>query len=453
MSSPRIIFVVGSALLAAAPGCSEEPPPPPELSFWSGSQRVQSIREGQPFVVRFTGAPPRARVTLRSRFRSYEGWATYLADGQGRVDVGRDPAVDGTYSGIDPDGLVWSMRTESSEQDGPLDIQFRAEVEGAPALEATLVREPVEQALLQRRVDEEGLVGILYSPQGRGPLPAVLVLGGSEGGLSLSSRRAAHLAAAGFTTLALAYFGVDPLPPVLAEIPLEYFRRGLSWLARQPEVQPGRLAVFGVSRSSEIALQLGATFDDVRAVIADVPSHVRWNGFAREPKAAWTYQGAALPYLGYGAGANPDAPITPPPPEQLPNGLPGIRLAWGFEQSYRHAPAEEVAAATIELERTQGPILLIGAGDDGVWPSCLFADAAMARLRSSGHADRHPDESVCYADAGHLIGPPGAPTTDLYAVPYEGIGAFVFGGKPGPHARAQRESHARIQRFLEAALR
>ena len=111
-----------------------------------------------------------------------------------------------------------------------------------------------------------------------------------------------------------------------------------------------------------------------------------------------------------------------------------------------------IAAATIPIEQTEGPILLIGAGDDGVWPSCLFADAAMARLRATGHAARHPDQFICYPDAGHLIGPPGRPTTDLYAVPYEGLGAFIYGGKPAAHAHAEREKQTRIQTFLRSAL-
>ena len=69
--------------------------------------------------------------------------------------------------------------------------------------------------------------------------------------------------------MGIAYFGIDSLPATLGEIPLEYFERALAWLVRQPEVQPGRLAVLGISRGSEMALQLGATFPAIRAVVAD----------------------------------------------------------------------------------------------------------------------------------------------------------------------------------------
>src|SRR5699024_11289262 len=53
-----------------------------------------------------------------------------------------------------------------------------------------------------------------------GPLPTIVVLGGSEGGLSESS--AALLASHGFNTFALAYFGIEDLPKELVNIPLDY---------------------------------------------------------------------------------------------------------------------------------------------------------------------------------------------------------------------------------------
>jgi hypothetical protein len=451
--------VVVAVTLAASAACSAPPAQEPALSFWDGSRPIEAQRIGDPFVVRFTGGPPGAEVTLRSRSRNHEGWATYRTDASGAIDVGRDPARDGTYTGVDPDGLVWSMRPlpgapmpdpgAPMPEAPPLDLHLQAEIAGVPVARAVLVRHALDHGLDRRAVGEPGLVGELYTLDRERPRPGVLVLGGSEGGLSLSTRRAAHLAARGFATLALAYFGLDPLPPTLAEIPLEYFQQALTWFARQPEVQAGRIAVLGISRGGELALLLGATFPELRAVVAEVPSPVRWGGFDREVKAAWTHEGVPLPYLVYGQNAQGE----PPPPETLPGGVPGFRLVWGFEQAFLHAPPEALAAATITTERTEGPILLIGAGDDGLWPSCRFIDAAQARLRDTGHADRHPDAAVCYADTGHLIGPPGEPTTDIYAAPAPGLGALIFGGQPAAHARAQRDSQARIGAFLDTALR
>src|SRR5687767_7815609 len=80
-------IVIGLTFASAAPGCSPDAPARPEVSFWSGSQRIEALRETEPFVIRFAGGPPRARVTLRSRFRGYRGWASYVADATGAVDV------------------------------------------------------------------------------------------------------------------------------------------------------------------------------------------------------------------------------------------------------------------------------------------------------------------------------------------------------------------------------
>ncbi len=56
---------------------------------------------------------------------------------------------------------------------------------------------------------------IIPAPQQRRD-GAVVVLGGSQGGLDEQSATA--FAEAGFTALALAYFGVEPLPPALLEV-------------------------------------------------------------------------------------------------------------------------------------------------------------------------------------------------------------------------------------------
>jgi uncharacterized protein len=87
----------------------------------------------------------------------------------------------------------------------------------------------------------------MYSPA-RTPAAtsAVLVLGGSEGGLPVRLPEA--LASRGHPTLAVAYFGLAGLPRTLANIPLEYFVTSLRWLARQPGVDPKRIVVVGASR-------------------------------------------------------------------------------------------------------------------------------------------------------------------------------------------------------------
>ena len=115
-----------------------------------------------------------------------------------------------------------------------------------------------EIRVIRQLVEEEGLVGTLFHPVTPGPHPAVIVLGGSDGGLREGGAEA--LAREGFAALALAYFGVDPLSPELIEIPLEYFAGAIAWLKSQPVIDPNKIATVGGSKGSEPALLLGATY-------------------------------------------------------------------------------------------------------------------------------------------------------------------------------------------------
>ena len=65
----------------------------------------------------------------------------------------------------------------------------------------------------------------------------VLLLGGSGGGMP-NGYAASLLASHGFPVLALAYFGAPGLPPQLERIPLEYFQRALTWLAKRRKSAP-----------------------------------------------------------------------------------------------------------------------------------------------------------------------------------------------------------------------
>src|SRR5581483_7241842 len=64
-----------------------------------------------------------------------------------------------------------------------------------------------------------GFVGDFFAPPGRARRPAVLVFGGSEGGLS-TYLLAGRFAADGDPALALAYFDEPGLPQTLTNIPL-----------------------------------------------------------------------------------------------------------------------------------------------------------------------------------------------------------------------------------------
>ena len=97
-------------------------------------------------------------------------------------------------------------------------------------------------------------------------------------------------------------------------------------------------------------------------------------------------------------------------------------------------------------------LLMLASADDQIWPSCRLAGIAMDRLKGAGHAAAFADELVCYPAAGHIVGNPGLPTTDLSVVPLSGNTWLAIGGTPAGTARAARDGFERRRAFLAKAL-
>lgn len=355
--------------------------------------------------------------------REWASWARFTASGAGMVDLTSQAPLTGTYRGVDPMGLLWSMTSEV-----PRGMHLPHFVNGATsALVVTFMAETAEDdlgpAYLRRirlpnsvesvslSVDEQGFMGRFYLPDGAGPFPALLVLGGSGGAPDLP--KAALLAARGYATLAVTYFGRAPLPNVLADIPLEYFKTAIDWLQAQERVDAAKIGVLGTSRGGELALLLGATYPQLKAVISYVGSGVVFPGYTRNPqdlRPAWTYQSTPVPYS-----------LSP----------------------------EDADQATIAVERIDGPVLLISGGDDRQWPSTQLSKIAIARLEQHDHP--YTFEHLAYEGAWHFIGIPYLPARgEAYTHPVSGV-RYAIGGTPEANARASIDSWARALAFLQDA--
>ena len=110
------------------------------------------------------------------------------------------------------------------------------------------------------RIREDSIVGSFGTPDGDGPFPGVLALGGSDGGtpdyfLNL-------LVPEGFACLALQYWGTNETQLSMADIPLERVEAGLRWLIDRPDViaTDDRVGLVGASRGGELALLAAATW-------------------------------------------------------------------------------------------------------------------------------------------------------------------------------------------------
>jgi dienelactone hydrolase len=206
--------------------------------------------------------------------------------------------------------------------------------------------------------------GTLFVPAAAVPVAAALVIGGSGG--SEPSYVGEALAREGMAALSVAYFARPGLPGQLRGIRLEYFADALEVLRTALPSPRVPVAVIGMSRGSEAAMltAIHAPPDAVQGVVATVPGNMI-AGSHPPGGPAWLLDGQPLPYAD-------------------------------------HDPQHECPAALIPVERVPGPVLLISAGADQVWPSAAMAQALSARLRR--HGDPHGHIVLDYPDAGHSLG-------------------------------------------------
>ncbi len=405
--------------------------------------------------------------------RRWSSLGCFRADSAGAIDVSAQESRGSSYQDVAPMGLFWSMESAVATADGnssfaksstsPDRVEFEALIDGRVITRASLARNFLAAGTATRDLkipnEAEGLVagagssasettvGRLFVPPGRGPHPVVIVLSGSGGGFDLD--KAAVLSRHGFATLALAYFGIAPLPTWLHRIPLEYFETALMWLCAQPEIDSGHIGILGVSRGAELALLLGSTFPQVRTIVAYAPSSVAWAASGRDKSTGelipcWTWRGkpvpfAPLPLRGFmWRSAFPVVALKRP-----------VMFRNLFRAGLRNREAVERAA--IPVEKIRGPILLISGGDDHLWPASEMSEAIIERLKRNGSA--HAAEHLHFAHAGHMLRYPHLPVTARESRNKHLRGArFSFGGTPAADADAQMQAWTRAIAFLRANL-
>ena len=289
--------------------------------------------------------------------------------------------------------------------------QAQAQAQAQPAAQQCSV---ADVATIAEEVRADGLVAQYLHPAAPGRHPAILILGGSEGGSEGVRRLAAPFAAQGYAVLALTYFGAGGVPENLDQIPLEYFAGGLRWLAARPDVDAARIGVYGVSKGGEAALLIASRNPQVRATVAGVPSNVAWQGIIRpawDNRSSWSEGGRPLPYLRY----------------DFSRGFTSILALY----TGALATASQHPEAEIPVERINGPVLLISGRDDKLWPSSAMSDAVVTRLRA--HNFRFPVQHLAFENAGHAASTP--PALGHHS---QGPDSFVGGTEEGnEHARAE----------------
>ena len=401
-----------------------------------------------PVAFRVEGASRGAEVTFEVTGKTADGTAASTAvivvGADGTADPARHEAIDGTYTGIDPRGLWWSLEPVTGTQRFATDFVVTATVAGVELGCVTLERSAISPRARYGALPEPN-VGYWFEPDGDAAAPPVLVLGGTEGGVQSSTVTAALLAEEGFLTAALAYCGAPGLPETLKDVPLEYFLPGLDWLIGHDRSTGEPVRVVGSSRGGELALLLGPTFPDrVGPIVSISGGGIVWNGYPPadapgEVIHAWTRDGKPVPCPRVPGDELLDLDLI-----EVIGGREAIVGAPGFEWFLDNVP-DSVGQATIPVERCGGPLLLIAGEADHVFPAVRVAQMTVERAR----VHNGPTTTlVVEKGAGHYLGPPGDAMPTVLPAP-EGPG-ISLGGTRAANAAAQIDAWERTVEFLKS---
>lgn len=424
------------------------------------SPAVALIDVPRHFHLQHFSANERVTLTVTSRQSDGRFWRSesiYLVNADGTVDVSNQAPLLGSYDGIDGQGLLWSqsvVELDSTVQArhpqppiaGAIVHHVLARDTTGNSAETTFEQHFAAPGLRRRVLNEDGLVGVLYSPAQPGPHPAVIFLNGSGGGVN--EERAALFASHGYEALALGYFSAPGLPDYLSSIPLEYFERALNWLQRIAKPTQGFVAVSGHSRGGELALLLASRFPQlVSAAVAYVPSSVVHGvlnaGVPGQGRfsPAWTHNDQPLTHVWESNVAQDWS--------QVDRQAEPRRQASAFVRAQTDAQA--VAKARIPVEKIDGPVMVLSGGDDGYWPSTDYAKEIVSTLRAASHP--YPVVHEDYPGAGHALRIPHVPATEIsrpHAV--SGI-VLTSGGTARENAKANEASWLATLGFLQSAVK
>ncbi|XP_078790307.1 acyl-coenzyme A thioesterase 5-like [Oryzias latipes] len=396
----------------------------------------------EPIQVKVAGLRPKQEVTVEARSTDEKGVlfsssATYRADRNGEIHLDRDVSLGGSYCGVEPMGLLWSMkpavlfkRFQRMNALNPHIVNFSVH-EGGEEKRGRMLAEAENERLLMRDgvrrvpVRQGNIYGVLFTPPGSGPFPAVLDLYTSGGGLS--ERRASLLANRGFVVLTTSLYGQQEQPKDIQGIHLDYFEEAIEFLKKQEKVGSKGVGVMSLSKSADLALSIASYLPSVDAVI--------WiNGCSANTVLPLFYKTKQiLPALMFDT-------------KKL---LPTQSGAFIAKYAMHDPLKEENRATLIPIEQANTHFLFVASEDDLNWDSKAYMIEMVERLK---HCGKQNFESVCYPGAGHYLEPPYGPYCPS-SYHMHAKQRVMWGGEAGAHAAAEVHMWKKIQEFLRTHLR
>jgi dienelactone hydrolase len=260
-------------------------------------------------------------------------------------------------------------------------------------------------------IRENNLIADIYTPELSGNDQAVLLVSGSDGGIpgnnAVPRKFVENLVSQGYTVLALAYFGVDPLPAYLENIHFEYFLNAIAHFKNLGIIADNKLGIMGVSRGGELCLLLGAYFPELfNFIVSYVPSSVICGGFPYFNRPAWYHNHQVIgPFLGGFINNHVDLSEA----EDLALACKNNLIPWHSgtrEDPYialdlrmmKHTKAN-LADFMIPVEKITCPLLVFSGGEDKVLPSTLYSEMITRRLQACASTIKYQHKD--FTKAGH----------------------------------------------------
>lgn len=217
--------------------------------------------------------------------------------------------------------------------------------------------------------------------------PLLVGFGGGEGGNAWASDRwqpqRQRFLDRGYAFLAVGYFGMPGTPEHLDRIALDAIHAEIRRVAEDPRIDGSCIALIGGSKGAELALALAAHYPDIRAVIGLVPGHAVFAGLTPAlTTSSFSVDGEPLPFV-------------PVPWSAAPALIAGDHRT-AFEAMLDDDDA--VSRAAIAVERINGPLLLLSATRDEMWPSTTMAERIVHRLQAHDFAFSYQHLPI---DGGH----------------------------------------------------
>ncbi|NWU95207.1 ACOT1 thioesterase, partial [Upupa epops] len=388
-----------------------------------------------PVQICVVGLQPEQAVTLRASLvdesgELFQALARYRVGSSGELDLSCSPALGGSYSGVEPMGLFWSLQSKApykrlAKRNVLTPFVVDLEVyEGHGDMSCLLGKCSTErwfigEGVKRISVREGRLKATLFLPPGPGPFPGLIDLYGSGGGLV--EYRASLLASRGFVTLAVAYMAFEDLPAMPEILELSYFEEAVNFLLKQQQVKDTGIGVLGLSKGADLALSMATFLPGIKAAVS-----ISGNSF-----------NSFIPLQG-------DGFTLPPHPYDLgrmkTSDKSGLVDFSDVLDDHRDPATRD---CRIPVERSLAKFLFLSGLDDRNWKSALYCQDAIHHLQQSGREV----EFCFYSGAGHLLEPPYLPLCQVSI--HRVLGMFVqWGGQWKEHAKAQEDAWCRIQAFF-----